>query len=272
MTAAVPHVHIRNNLSLGVSHATKHLFRSPAVVWTFAAIAVRIAWSALAVLLVAAASPYALATAVNQKRSRFIELPTRLASLLPLPPMVRIELAAALGAAGPLWLVGTLGLTIVATVVPADALARAIAPLAWVWPIGPMATASVVDTRARCDDVLRATPAPTWQRAVARTFVCFLLAAVSVAALALREGVAGSALLAIALATAAVAVMLGTMLRSPLTFEAAALLVWYLGAVNHLPALDPASAAARPTIVTAVCGMVCTLAILLTASLMGRRT
>ena len=272
LTAALPHVHIGNNLSLGVGDATKHVFRFPVVVWTSPTIAVRIGWSALAVLLVAAASPYALATAVNQKRSRFIELPTRLARLLPLPPLVRIELAAALGAAGPLWLVGMLGLTIAAMAVPADALARAIAPLVWVWPIGPMAAASVVDTRARCEDVLRATPAPTLQRAVARTSVCFLLAAVPVVALALRDGVAGSALLAIALATAAVAVVFGTILRSPLTFEAAALLVWYLGAVNHLPALDPASTLARPTIVIAICGIVCGLAILATSSRMGRRT
>jgi hypothetical protein len=266
LAAAEPHVHIGNNFSIGFSDPSKHVFRFVGIPWSGTAIAVRAAWGLVAVAIAAAVSSFALIRTNPRARGRFAELPARIVALVPLPPLLRAELGATLGEAGPYWLAGMVGVTIATLVVPADGLARIVAPLVWIWPIGPIAFATVMDVRANCEDVLRATPTPSWRRALARTIGCFLVAAAPVAALALRDGGAGIvALLPLAFAAAAVGVALGALARSPLPFEGLVLLGWYLGAVNRFPPLDPANATRHPLTTLATCVTTSIVALAVTA-------
>jgi ABC-type transport system involved in multi-copper enzyme maturation permease subunit len=266
LASAEPHVNIGNNIEIGFSDRSQHVFRFVGVPWNGTAIAMRAAWSLVAIAIAAAVSSFALVRTNPRARGRFAALPARLVALLPLPPLLRAELGATLGEAGPYWLAGMVGVTIAALVVPAEGLARIVAPLVWIWPIGPIAFATVMDVRANCEDVLRATPTPSWRRALARTTSCFLLAIVPVAALALRDGAAGLiALLPLAFAAAAVGVVLGALARSPLPFEGLVLVGWYLGAVNHFPPLDPANASRDPLATLAACATTSVVALAVTA-------
>jgi hypothetical protein len=267
LAAAEPHVNIGDNFKIGFSFpGAKHVFRFVAVAWSGTAIAMRALWVLVAIAIAAAVSSFALVRANPRARGRFAELPARLVALLPLPPLLRAELGATLGEAGPYWIAGMVAVTIAALVVPEVGLARIVSPLVWIWPIGPIAFATVMDARANCEDVLRATPTPSWRRALARTTSCFLVAAVPVAALGLRDGGAGLiALLPLAFAAASVGVALGALARSSLPFEGLVLLGWYLGAVNHFPPLDPANATRHPLATLAACVMTSIVALAITA-------
>jgi hypothetical protein len=266
LASAEPHVNIGNNIAIGSSDPSKHVFRFVGIPWNGAAIGVRAAWCLLAIAIAAAVSSFALVRTNPRTRGRFAELPARLVALVPLPPLLRAELGATLGEAGPYWLAGMVSVTIAALAVPVEGLARVVSPLVWIWPIGPIAFATVMDVRANCEDVLRATPTPSWRRALARTISCFLVAAVPVAALALRDGGAGIvALLPLAFAAAAVGVALGALARSPLPFEGIVLLGWYVGAVNHVQALDPANATQHPLATLAACATTSVAALAVTA-------
>ncbi len=243
----------RSDLSIGISEPALHTFVFTQPVWTAAVGLQRAAWTAAAVLIVAAASSFALVPGAKRSRGRFEDVPATLAARLPLPPLVRAQFGAAIGHAGMLWCAGAAVLAVLALGAPADLLARAVVPLSWIWPIGPVAFATVMDARAGCDDVLRATPTPGWRRALARSTSCFLLMALPLAAVMLRAGPAGIAVPALAFSVAAVAVAAGTLTRSALLFEGTALLVWYAGAVNHVPFLDPAGITAAPVAVIGAC-------------------
>ncbi len=266
LAAAQPHVNIGNDLEIGFSDPSKHVFRFVGMPWDGAAIVQRALWLLVSIAIAAAVSSFALVRTNPRTRGRFAELPARLVALFPLPPLLHAELCATLGEAGPLWLAGMAVVTIAALVVPAEGLARVVAPLVWIWPIGPIAFATVMDVRANCEDVLRATPTPSWRRALARTTSCFLLAAVPVAALASRDGGAGlAALLPLAFAAAAVGVAFGALARSPLPFEGIVLIGWYLGAVNRFPPLDPGNATRHPLAALAACASTSVVALAIAA-------
>jgi ABC-type transport system involved in multi-copper enzyme maturation permease subunit len=271
--AAVPGANAAGSMTIGPSHRSTHVFHFPAVAWSASALAVRAAWFAFAALAVCAVAPFALAPPKQAKPRRLAALPARIVARLPLSRIVRAELAGALGAAGAWWLLGGTVLTVVALVVPAEALVRVVAPLIWIWPVGPIAAATVIDARANLDGVLLATPTPPWRRVLARWIACTALAIVPVAALALRAGPPpGLTLIAIVCALAAVAVMLGTLTRASLAFESLTLAVWYLGPVNRLPLLDPAAALASPAASSAVCVAIAACALGIATMRVGRRT
>jgi ABC-type transport system involved in multi-copper enzyme maturation permease subunit len=270
LSVAEPHVDIGNNIAIGFSGPAKHVFRFVGIPWDGAAIGVRAVWCLVAIAIAAAVSSFALVRTNPRARGRLAELPARLVALVPLPPLLRAELGATLGEAGPYWLAGMVGVTIAALVVPVEGLARVVAPLVWIWPLGPIAFATVMDVRANCEDVLRATPTPSWRRALARATSCFLVAVVPVAALALRDGGAGLiALLPLAFAAACVGLALGVLARSPLPFEGIALAIWYLGAVNRFPPLDPGSATRHPLTTLAACVTTSVVALAITARRIG---
>jgi len=78
------------------------------------------------------------------------------------------------------------------------------------------------------------------------------------------------ACVAVIAATAAAALALGTLSGASRFFEAGYLLVWYLGPINHLPALDfAASTMSTPLTVVTVCAVL--LAIFLSLATLGRR-
>ena len=226
----------------------------------------------MAFVVVLLVSPLALtAPRAAAKRSRLGRLPQRFVQLLPVGRLLRAELASAFGTAGPLVLLGSIGLAVLALLLPAVAIASAIAPLVWIWPLGAIAASSTVDARANLDALLLATPTAAWRRVAARWGACLALAIVPIVALALRDGPAGIALIAISAAVCALALAFGAFTRSPVGFTSLMLIAWYLGPVNGLPALDPAAAAAAPADVTAAAIAATALLLAATASRLARR-
>jgi len=271
--ASQPAANAQHDLSIGGGPAAKHVFRFGGIHWSATMLAQRAAWLPASFLVVLLVAPFALtAPRTAAKRSRLGRLPQRFVQRLPLGRLLRAELASAVGTAGPWVLLGSVVLAVLALLLPTVAIDRAIAPLVWIWPLGPIAASSVVDARANLDALLLATPTAVWRRVVARWGACLALAIVPVAALALRHGAAGITLVAIAAAICALALAFGAFTRSPVGFSSLMLLAWYLGPVNGLSALDPAAAVAYPASITAAAIAVTALVLAATAARLSRRT
>jgi ABC-type transport system involved in multi-copper enzyme maturation permease subunit len=239
-------VTIKRDLDIGFStSAGIKTYPFTGIAWTPALLLYRAVWTALAALACVAISPLAFRTRPRAPRPRAAVL-TRIVGALPLPRLLHAELLQGVGLAGPWWAIGVVALTVGALFATGEASARGVAPLAWVWPIGPIAALSVADVRAGLGGVLLATPTAAWRRVVARWLAAFCLAALPIAALAVHAGPAGVSLLAIAAAVAAVGIALGTIARAAAAFEGLALIAWYLGPVNRLPELDPSQAIHAP--------------------------
>jgi len=110
----------------------------------------------------------------------------------PVGRLLRSELASAFGTAGPWVLLGSVVLAVLALSLPVVAIARAIAPLVWIWPLGAIAASSVVDSRANLDALLLATPTAAWRRVAARWGACLMLSIVPIAASRCATGPPGS--------------------------------------------------------------------------------
>ena len=270
--ASHPAANAQHDIAIGGGPAAKHVFRFGGIRWSAAMLAEHAAWLPAAFVVVLLVSPFALtAPRAASKRSRLGRLPQRLVQRSPVGRLLRSELASAFGTAGPWVLLGSVVLAVLALSLPVVAIARAIAPLVWIWPLGAIAASSVVDSRANLDALLLATPTAAWRRVAARWGACLMLSIVPIAALALRDGPAGIALIAIAAAVCALALAFGAFTRSPVGFSSVMLIAWYLGPVNGLRALDPAAAVTAPVSVTAVAIAVTALLLAATAGRLSRR-
>jgi ABC-type transport system involved in multi-copper enzyme maturation permease subunit len=254
-------VHLRHEAAIGVS-PSEHLRTFPftGIEWSPALVTYRAAWCGAAVLLCAAVAPFTFRTPARAPRT-LAPLMTRFIAGLPLPRLLRADLAQGAVLAGTWWTLGVLALTLAGTVAAGVFAERGVAPLAWVWPIGTIASLSVIDVRTGLEGVLAATPIPPWRRILSRWLAAFCLAALPIVALALHAGAGSIALVAIAAALAAVGISLGAIFRNATAFESAALIAWYLGPVNRVAALDPAQAAHFP-LVTSSLAVAATLAAL----------
>lgn len=271
--AAQPAANATHDLAVGGGPAAKHLFRFTGIQWSPAIFAQRAGWMLLSALAVVLVAPFALAAPrPAAQRTRLARWPQRFAQRLPLGRLLRGEVASAFGIAGPWVLLGSIVIAVLALLLPPIAISRAIAPLAWIWPLGAIAATSVADARANLDALLLATPAGVWRRVLARWCACFALAILPIGALALRDGPAGIALIAVAAAIAALGLVLGIVTRSAAGFSALMMIAWYLGPVNGLDALDPAAAVATPASATAIALGVTALALAATASRLAHRT
>jgi hypothetical protein len=270
--AAHPAANATQDLSVGGGPAAKHLFRFTGIQWSPALFVERAGWMLLSALAVVLVAPFALgAPRPVADRTRFARWPQRFAQRLPIGRLLRSEIASAFGIAGPWILLGSIVLAVLALVLPPIAISRAIAPLAWIWPLGAIAATSVADARANLDALLLATPAGVWRRVLARWYACSALALLPIGALALRDGPAGIALIAVAAAIVALGLALGTVTRSATLFTATAMIAWYLGPVNGLAALDPATAVAAPASATAIALGIVALALAVTARRLAHR-
>ncbi len=266
--AAQPAANATHDLSIGGGPAAKHLFRFTGIAWSPALFAQRAGWILLSALAVALVAPFALAAPrPAAQRTRFARWPQRVVQRLPLGRLLRGDVALAFGIAGPWVLLGSIVIAALALFLPTIAISRVIAPLAWIWPLGAIAATSVVDASANLDPLLLATPAGVWRRVLTRWCACFASALLPIGALALRDGPAGIALIAVAAAIVALGLALGIVTRSAAGFSALMMIAWYLGPVNGLPALDPAAAVATPATATVISLVVAALAL----AVAGRR-
>jgi hypothetical protein len=245
LQAHAGHVAVAHDVEIGFEPVPSALktFVFGGIPWSVQSVAYRVGWTVVPAALCVLAAPWALRSSLPAARGRGFRV-ARLVDAVPLPALLRAELAQGLGLAGPWWLLGAVALGLAAAVAPAEAVARAFAPLAWVWALGPIAALGVSDARAGIDAVLLAAPTPAWRRLVARWLAAFVLSALPVVGLALHPG--SLVLLAVAAGLAACAVAAGTLARSAIAFETASLVLWYLGPVNRVPGLDPAGFTRSP--------------------------
>jgi len=251
---SVPGANPHDAMSIGIAPVTGHLrtFSFDGIRFTSAAVLTRLGWLVASIASCALVGGLAFdlsgRAVVARPQTRFAGVAAR----LPLPLLGRIELTQALGTAGTWWTVGMLALAGAALVVPVDMLQRIIAPLIWVWPVGPVAALSTMDARSGIDDLLRATPTPALVRIFWRWLAALSLAIVPIVALAVRDGAGGVALIAIVAASIACGIALGALTRAPVAFEALALAAWYLGPLNRAPILDPQTAVRAPLVTVGI--------------------
>ncbi len=148
-------------------------------------------------------------------------------------PFVRLvtgELRILLSGTSRWWLLGAAALVVAGAVVPTSIAVNPLLPVAWLWPV---LIWSRVGTQPHEHDVhplLASAPVPR-RRVLAEWLAALLITAVVGAGPLIRQTVAGdragvAAWLAGALFIATMALALGTLSRSPRTFQAAYLLLW----------------------------------------------
>jgi len=246
----VPGADAHQSMAFGIVSVAGRLRTFPfdGIHFTGAAVLTRIGWLLASVASCALVGRFAFdlsASAIKTRpQARFAGFVAR----FPLPLLGRIALTQALSIAGIWWIVGMLALAGAALVVPLEVLGRVIAPLIWVWPVGPVAVLSTQDARAGVDDLLRATPIRAAVRVLWRWLAALSLAIVPVIALAVRDGAGGIALIAILCASVACGIALGALTRAQVGFEALALAAWYVGPLNRVPIVDPQTAVRAPLV------------------------
>jgi hypothetical protein len=242
MHHVLPHVAVGNNVSIGVGDPSRHMFAAPPLAWSTALIVPRLLWTAAAVALAVCAGAFPAAIVTQRPRVR-TALVARWVAVLPLGSLVRAELALAAGDAGTPWAIGAIVLAVAGFVAPRDAALHIVAPLAWIWPIGPLGVLATRERLAGFADIALATSLAAWRRAAARCAAAMILTTVPLLGV-IAHG--GPAVFAIALALAGCAMLGGALGMTAAAFQAIAVVVWYLGPVNSLPALDPAALAHDP--------------------------
>jgi hypothetical protein len=141
------------------------------------------------------------------------------------------------------WYLIALALFIVQLTVPYEHARSFALPAAWVWPLAMWSSMGAREARFNTGQLVFSSAFPG-----ARQFPAMWLAGLAVAALtaspmlvrALLAGEGGhlSALLAATLFVPTLALFLGVVSGTKKLFEMSYLMLWYLGAVNHLPAVD----------------------------------
>ncbi|MGA8535542.1 MAG: hypothetical protein WB615_15650 [Candidatus Tumulicola sp.] len=253
-------------------------YRFDGVRWAPTIVAQRLEWFALAILLV-----LVFATLFDRfsregsagQRSAFAFDLTRIIPNIPALRIVRAEFALLVNGASIWWLLGAVGLAVGTGVAPFDAVTRFILPIALIWPIERLSALGARERRWNVADILAATRGFAGRTLLIQWGAGTILGSLVCAGYIGRLAITGhpSAVLAcvtVIAATTAAALALGTLSGASRFFEAGYLLVWYLGPINHLPALDfAASTMSAPLTLVTVCAVL--LAIFLSLAALGRR-
>ena len=174
---------------------------------------------------------------------RWLRVPERLAGSSRALTVVSAELALLLRERRRGWALVALALWVATLVAPLEAVRRVLLPLSWLWPVAAWATMGNREARHRTEALLFVCPRPLGRQLPAAYAAGVLLTALvgSAAAVRLAAGGVPGGLAAWgvgALFVPALALAAGVLSRGPRLFELIYLLVWYLGPVNGLPAVD----------------------------------
>jgi hypothetical protein len=160
-----------------------------------------------------------------------------------LAPMIRAELALIHGGQGRPWYAGLLALVIACLLVPLPGVRAALLPLAAIWPLLLWSSLGWREARYRTEPVLFSAPHPLRRQLLATWLAGVLLALVATGPYGLRMALAGDApslfgWCAGVLFIPSFALACGAWTGSGKLFEVAFLALWYVGALQHVPALD----------------------------------
>jgi hypothetical protein len=176
-------------------------------------------------------------------RPRWARLGERLAARSRALTVVRAELALLLRSRSRWWAWGALGLWVACLFAPVATVRHVLLPLAWVWPLPAWSSMGNQESRHRTEGLVFVCPRPLARQFPATYVAGVLLTALvgSGAAFRFASGHAWAVLGAWAvgiLFVPALALAAGVVSGGPRLFEGTYLLIWYLGLLNDLPALD----------------------------------
>jgi hypothetical protein len=166
--------------------------------------------------------------------------------------LIVIELRLLLAGQPWLWYAGVLGLIVAQIAAPIDAVRRVVLPLTWIWPLLVWSRMGARDRLFGTESLVDSAPSPAL-RLVPAAWVAGLVVALGTAAPAfLRIALSGDAQgfftsLAAAAFIPALALACGTLSGGSRLFEALYLMLWYVGPLNHVPALDFIGTTVQPS-------------------------
>lgn len=145
------------------------------------------------------------------------------------------------------WYLVAVGLIVACLLAPVDAVQRWLLPLAWLWPLPLWSEMGARETLHRTRELLFSAPAPVLRQLPATWLAGVALALATGSGALLRlasEPGLLPGLVAGALFIPSLALLLGLASGSGRAFQVAWMVLWYLGAMNGVPAFDVVGATA----------------------------
>lgn len=141
------------------------------------------------------------------------------------------------------WLAGIAVINVVGLVSPVEEGLASLLPVAWIWPILIWSQMGTRESRHNTGQVVFSAPHPVLRQLPAAWLAGVLFTAITGSGVAIRLALAGAGmnLLAWGIGTLfipALALALGVWSGNSRTFEAVYLVLWYVGLMNQMPALD----------------------------------
>ena len=147
------------------------------------------------------------------------------------------------------WFIVAVGLAVAGLFTPLEIARKFILPISWIWPLSIWSALGVREVQAGTDQMIFSTPRPLLRQLPALWFNGFLISLVAGLTIGLRlilktdlPGVASFAVAAAFIPSLALAS--GIVSRSRRLFEVLYMFLWYMGPMNHIPALDYTGASA----------------------------
>jgi len=174
------------------------------------------------------------------------------------------------------WQLGAVGLWTASIVQPPAFARAAFLPWLWIWPMFLWSAMGTRENRFRTDQLLFSCPRPLFRQTLALWLAGVLVAAGLAAGILVREMAAGDfpALCAVgagALFIPSVALAAGIWSGGSKVFEALYIAAWYLGPVQHLPALDFMGSTDAAIAVQSPAALLLAAGALVGGALLGRR-
>jgi hypothetical protein len=221
-------------------------YRFDGIRWSSAIIRQRLAWLAIALLLVLAGSVFFdrfRREAAGSRRRSFSADWGRILPNVERLRLVRAEFLLLINGASIWWLAGAIGLTVALALAPLDIVTRYILPVAFIWPLDRLSSLGARERFWNVADILGATRGYAARTLLAQWGCATLLGSLLCAGYIVRLAVTGDpvgalACIVVVSATAAAALAMGTLTGTSRFFEATYLMIWYVGPINQLPFLD----------------------------------
>ncbi len=283
----------------GTAHVTMHLFQWNGIAWSPGMVPLRLLWIGTAVGLAGLATVFfdrfdpAHAKRVKHGKRTSDKLPVaespdvpRISSLSwgELEPvkfnfsflrMWRAETRLMVKGSHWSWYVVAIGFVVLALTVPYQ-YARAYAlPMAWIWPLAMWSSMGTRETRFNTGQLVFSSPYPDKRQLPAMWAAGLAIAILTGSGMIIRALMAGDTEHLVALLVGAffivnLALFLGVVSGTKKLFEVTYLIIWYVGAINHLPQLDFLGAAST-TIIRSLLPVYLGISILLLLGTIGFR-
>jgi hypothetical protein len=157
--------------------------------------------------------------------------------------MVNAELRLALKGFHWFWYAVAVGLLVAQCAAPFDIARRFLVPASMVWPLVIWSSMGTRESRFGTAQLLFSSPSPARRQFPAIWLSGLLVAVASVSGMVIRAGIGGqwsyaSTLIVAAFLVPTVSLAMGTLSGSKKLFEVVYLMIWYIGSIDRLTALD----------------------------------